>query len=65
MKTTVILPDEIMDEAMKLSHMKSKTALLIASLQAFIRDIRIRKLLELKGKIPLEVDIDTLRERKK
>ena len=65
MRTTVILPDQMIKEAMDLSKIKSKTSLLIASLQAFIRDYRIKQLLELKGKIPIDVDIDNLRERKK
>ncbi len=64
MRTTVIIPDDMVEEAMKLSKIKSKTALIMSSLQAYIRDLRIQQLLELKGKIPIEVDIKKIRERK-
>jgi hypothetical protein len=36
MRTTIDLPEQLLDEAIKLSHQKTKTAVIIAALEDFI-----------------------------
>ena len=63
MRTTLNLPESLIAEAMKLSHQRTKTAVIIAALEDFVRKGRIQKLKEYKGKVDLDMDLDTLRKR--
>ncbi len=63
MRTTIDLPDQLLDEAIKLSHQKTKTAVIITALEEFIRKKRIEGLKKFRGKVSLKIDIDTLRNR--
>lgn len=63
MRTTIDLPEQLIEEAIKLSHQKTKTAVIIAALEDFIRKKRIEGLKKYKGTISLDIDIDTLRNR--
>lgn len=63
MRTTIDLPEQLIDEAVKLSHQKTKTAVIIAALEEFIRKKRIEGLKKFKGQVPIEIDLDTLRNR--
>jgi len=63
MRTTIDLPEELIDEALKLSHQKTKTAVIIAALEDFVRKKRIEGLKNYRGKVTLDIDIDTLRNR--
>ena len=64
MRTTLDLPKDLMDEAMKVSHIKTKTQLIITALEDLVRKSKISGLKEFKGKIDLDVDINTLRGRR-
>ncbi len=59
-RTTLDLPDEVL----KVSHLKTKTALIIAALEELVRKNRIQEIKSYKGKVDLEVDLDALRDRK-
>jgi hypothetical protein len=63
MRTTIDLPEQLIDEAIKLSHQKTKTAVIIAALEDFIRKKRLEGLKKFKGKVPIEINLDTLRNR--
>jgi hypothetical protein len=63
MRTTIDLPEQLIDEAIKLSHQKTKTAVIIAALEDFIRKKRIEGLKKFKGQVPMEINLDTLRNR--
>lgn len=63
MRTTLDLPGPLVDEALKLSHQKTKTAVIIAALEDFVRKARIRDIKKYKGKVDLDIDLDTLRDR--
>lgn len=63
MRTTIDLPEQLIDEAIKLSHQKTKTAVIIAALEDFIRKKRIEGLKKFKGQVPIEINLDTLRNR--
>ncbi len=64
MRTTLDLPDLLINEAMKLSNQRTKTSVIIIALEDFIRKNRIQKIKKFKGKIKLDINLDTLRKRK-
>lgn len=63
MRTTLDLPEELLNEAMLVSHTKTKTKVITLALQDFIRKSKIAKLKNYKGKVDLVIDLDTLRAR--
>jgi len=64
MRTTLDLPESLITEAMKLSHQRTKTAVIIAALEDYIRKNRIQGLKKYRGKVDLNTDLDTLRKRR-
>ena len=64
MRTTLDLPEALITEAMKLSHQKTKTAVIISALEDFIRKSRISGLKKYKGKVDLDIDLNALRKRR-
>lgn len=64
MRTTLDLPESLIFEAMKLSHQHTKTAVIITALEEFVRKSRTQGIKKYKGKIDLDIDLDTLRKRK-
>jgi hypothetical protein len=63
MITTLDLPDELIDEAMSVTDIKNQTQLIILALQELIKKNKVAELKNFKGKINLDIDIDTLRNR--
>ena len=63
MRTTLDLPIPLLDEAMKLSHQRTKSAVIIEALEDLVRKNRIQGLRKFKGKVKLDVDLDVLRDR--
>lgn len=63
MKTSIDLPEELIDEAMRISGSKSKIEAIKWALQEMIERERRLKLLNFKGKIDLEIDLDSSRNR--
>ncbi|MDA1043789.1 MAG: type II toxin-antitoxin system VapB family antitoxin [Verrucomicrobia bacterium] len=64
MRTTLDLPGPLVDEAMKLSHQKTKTAVIISALEDYVRKARIRDIKKYRGKVDLAIDLSILRDRK-
>lgn len=62
MRTTLNLPDGLLDEARQISGASSKTATVVYALQELIRARQIEALRKLRGRLPLEVDLEALRE---
>jgi len=56
MRATLNLPDELINEVMKITGEKTKTKALIRVLEEYIRQAKIKKLIELSGKIEI-VDV--------
>ena len=50
MRTTLDLPNDLVEEAMKLSHQRTKTAVLVTALEDFVRKNRIQGLRKFRGK---------------
>lgn len=63
MRTTLDLPEDIVEEARKLLGFKSKTDTVIVSLRELIRRRRIDELKSLAGKIDLKIDLPKSRRR--
>jgi Arc/MetJ family transcription regulator len=63
MRTTLDLPEELLKEAQELTGFKSKTDIVILSLQELIRQRRIDELKSLAGKIDLKIDLKKQRKR--
>jgi Arc/MetJ family transcription regulator len=64
MRTTLDLPEDLLLEAMKAAGLPTKTAVIIEALKELIRRESISGIKKFKGKINLEIDLDTLRSRK-
>lgn len=63
MRTTLDLPIDLLDEAMKATHTKTKTKVIIIALEELIRKSKIAELKEFKGKVDLDIDLNTIRGR--
>ena len=63
MRTTIDISGELLEEAMKVTHAKTKTMVIALGLQELIHKSRIRQMLNLRGKIDLDVDIKASRGR--
>ena len=64
MRTTLDLPGSLVNEALKVSHQKTKTAVIITALEEFVRKNRIQGLKRFRGKVALDIDLNVLRARK-
>jgi len=63
MRTTLDLPDVLMQDAMHASHQKTKTAVIITALQDLVRKSRLQDLKRYKGRVDVSLDLNVLRKR--
>ena len=63
MRTTLDLPDGLLDEARHLLGFKSKTDTVTFCLRELIRRKRIEELREMMGSVELEIDLHASRRR--
>lgn len=63
MRTTLDLPEELLNEAMKTTHIQTKTKVIITALEELIRKSKISEIKHYKGKIDLDIDLDSIRGR--
>lgn len=63
MRTTLDLPENLLDEAMKVTQTKTKTAVIVKALEELVRKSKISDIKKYRGKIDLGVDLDELRDR--
>lgn len=64
MRTTLDLPEELLDEAMKITHTDTKTGVIVLALNELIQKSKIRSLKNYRGKIDLEINLDEVRDRR-
>ncbi len=64
MRTTLDLPDNLVNEAMKATRIKTKTKVIITALEQLIRRAQLSEIKEFEGKINLDIDLETIRGRK-
>jgi Arc/MetJ family transcription regulator len=63
MRTTLDLPEELLTEAMKATRIKTKTQVIVTALEELIRKTKISELKQFKGKVDLDINLNTLRGR--
>ena len=63
MRTTLDLPEDLLNKAMSVSHIKTKTQVITLALEELIRKSEISDLKKFKGKVNLEIDLDIIRDR--
>ena len=63
MRTTLDLPEELINEAMKATRIQTKTRVIITALEELVRKSKISEIKHYKGKIDLDIDLDTIRGR--
>jgi len=63
MRTTLDLPDVLMQAAMKASHQKTKTAVIITALQDLVRKNRLQALRQFRGRVDIDLDLNAVRKR--
>ena len=63
MRTTLDLPEELVDEARKASGARTKTQAIIWGLEELTHKKRLERLWNLRGKIALNIDLKKSRRR--
>ena len=63
MRTTLDLPENLLNEAMRVTHSDTKTAVIVLALEELIRKSKISDIKKFKGKIDLDIDLDEIRDR--
>ena len=64
MRTTLNLPETLINEAKKLTNLKTKTDVIVYALENLIQQEKVKKIKNYKGKIKLDMDLDVLRQRR-
>ncbi|NND34664.1 MAG: type II toxin-antitoxin system VapB family antitoxin [Saprospiraceae bacterium] len=64
MRTTLDIPAKLIEEAMRITKARTKSEAIRTALELLIKQEQRMKLLTFKGKVDLEIDLDTLRKRK-
>jgi len=62
MRTTINLKEKIVQEVMHITGAKNKSQAINEALETYVREKRMKKLLELKGKLNLDENWKALRE---
>jgi Arc/MetJ family transcription regulator len=63
MRTTLDLPEKLIEEAMTITQIKTKTELIKTALKNLIQKEKIKELKKYYGKVPIEADLDAMRDR--
>jgi hypothetical protein len=63
MRTTLDLPETLINEAMALTHIDTKTDVIKVALQNLIQREKIKDIKTYYGKINLDIDLDAMRNR--
>ncbi len=63
MRTTLDLPESLLDEAMKITRTPTKTGVIVRALEELVRKSKISDLKKYKGKIDIDIDLDKIRSR--
>lgn len=63
MRTTLDLPENLLNEAMRITHAETQTAVIVLALEELIRKSKISDLKKFKGRIELDINLDEIRVR--
>jgi Arc/MetJ family transcription regulator len=64
MRTTLDLPEHLLNEAMQLTQTTTKTGVIVKALEDLVRKSKISDIKKYKGKIDLDIDLDKIRDRR-
>lgn len=62
MRTTVTIDDADMEFMLRETRLKSQPAVIRAAVQAFVRQLKLKRVLALRGSMQLDIDLDALRK---
>ncbi|MDI3500165.1 MAG: hypothetical protein PWR28_112 [Synergistaceae bacterium] len=62
LRTNIELDDKLVEEAMKLTHKKTKKELVNYALDELVKRLKRKKLLELEGQVEWTGNLDEMRE---
>ena len=63
MRTTLNLPEDIIIEGLKVTHLRTKTELITTAIKELIRKHKTSSIKKFKGSIDLNINLNTLRDR--
>ncbi len=63
MRTTIDIPEDLINEAMRITQSPTKTELIKNALYNIIQKNKIKSLKNYKGKIDLNIDLNVVRDR--
>jgi Arc/MetJ family transcription regulator len=63
MITTLDLPESLLDEAMKITHIETEKGVVVLALKELIRKAKVSELKNYKGSIDLDINLDEIRNR--
>lgn len=63
MRTTIDLPENLVNEAMRLTNINTKTDVIKEALKNLIQKEKIKNIKKFKGSVSIDVDLDVLRKR--
>ncbi|MDR1523000.1 MAG: type II toxin-antitoxin system VapB family antitoxin [Endomicrobium sp.] len=63
MRTTLDLPEQLINKAMNLTHISTKTELIKVALENLIQREKLKKLTNYFGKVSLDIDLNKIRMR--
>jgi Arc/MetJ family transcription regulator len=62
MRTNIEIDNDLMNSALQLSKIKTKKEVVERALENFIRELRRKEMLKLRGKVEWEGDLDEMRQ---
>jgi Arc/MetJ family transcription regulator len=63
MRTTIDIPENLVNEAMKLTNIPTKSGVIKEALQNLIQKEKVKGLKKFSGKVDLKINLDSLRKR--
>ena len=63
MRTTIDLPEELVNEAMRVTKIKTKTDVIKEALTNLIQREKVKSIKKFQGKIDLNIDLNVTRRR--
>ena len=63
MRTTLDLPENLVQKAMSITKARTKTEAITIALENVVKQERYNQLLTFHGKVSLDIDLDSLRKR--
>jgi len=63
MRTTLDIPEDLIEEAMRITRARTKTELIKLALTNIVDQDKRNRLMHYHGKLSLDIDLNTLRKR--